>query len=326
MYESLGGKLTGITLIGNLEDETKTIELTQKKVNSLIGITISPEQIEDSLKKLNFSLASQGDALRAWEVNPPYWRLDIDIEEDLIEEVARMYGYEKIPAKALVGEMPKKIDQSFFELIYKLKTTLVNLGLTEVQTYSFYSTKIVSSFQFQVSSLIKIANPMSAETAILRDMLWPNLLEVTAKNIRNGAKDAAIFEIGKVYLPRLESGKAGSPQKGDLTEESYHLSIALCNGTDNPIQELNQIHQEALKHLTRGLTAQEGEEMPASQRPPCREAGGERLHLRGGQVGKEYFHPTRQTDYMAEIHPRFVNKFGIEQRVAVLEIELTEQQ
>ncbi|MDD5147299.1 MAG: phenylalanine--tRNA ligase subunit beta [Candidatus Daviesbacteria bacterium] len=300
MYEGLGGKLTAITFTGNLQDQVKTIQLTRQKINSLIGVDIPPEEAESSLKKLGFRLEAkhlEGEKMRlhlrggmVWNVTVPYWRLDISIEEDLVEEVARMYGYEKIPPKTLEGNLPEKIDQSFPNFIYDLKKSLKEAGLTEVQTYSFYSTGVLNNLDRDKNNLVKIANPISSETEYLRDNLWPNLLEVAAKNIRNGIKDIAIFELGKIY----------TPQKGDLPHENYHLAIALCNDTDNPIQELNQIFQQAQKHLR-------GEKM--------------QLHLGGGK-SREYFHPTRYTDGMAEIHPRFVNKFGIDQRVAVLEIEL----
>lgn len=290
MYEGLGGKLTAITLTGNLQDKIKTIKLNRQKVNSLIGIDIPSEEIELSLKKLGFTFTHPGgEEMRlhprggSWEVTVPYFRLDVNIEEDLIEEIARMYGYERIKPKELSGKLPDKINQSFFELISKLKSTLVSLGLTEVQTYSFYSTSVILNFQFSILNLLKILNPMSAETEYLRDKLWPNLLEITAKNIRNGIKDVAIFEIGKVY----------SPVKDGSTQESYHLSIALSNGTDNPIAELNQI----AKSLN--------------------------LHLEGVKLNfRKYSHPTRHKNGMAEIHPRFVNKFGVEQRIAVLEMDL----
>ncbi len=247
--------------------------------------------MESSLKKLGFSLASQG---LAWGVTVPYFRLDIQIEEDLIEEVARMYGYEKIPSKELKGQLPEKIDQSFLEFIYDLKKTLSETGLTEVQTYSFYSTKVIENLKLKTENLIHIANPISLETEYMRDNLWPNLLEVVDKNLRGGYKDIAIFEIGKTY----------SPQKGDLPKENYHFSIALMNGTDNPIQELYQIaHSLPRLHLNQGATL----------------------------TKNEYFHPTRfaslekdenQVGWIAEIHPRIANKFGIDKRVAILEIKL----
>ncbi|MBU1031761.1 phenylalanine--tRNA ligase subunit beta [Patescibacteria group bacterium] len=275
MYQDLGGKVTAIKLVGNLKDEIKTIKLSQEKINSLIGIEIPSEAAESSLKKLSFTINS------SWEVTVPYFRLDINIEEDLIEEIARMYGYERIKPKELSNKVPPKLDQTVQKNLYSLKKKLADIGLTEVQTYSFYSTKILSALRLPLDALIKIANPISSETEYMRNNLWPNLLEAVAKNIRNGIKDVAIFEIGKVYLPKV----------GDLPKETYHLSIALSNGTDNPIQELNQIAKN--------------------------------LKLKpNAEIEKEYSHPVRRTDGMAEIHPRYINKFGIEARVAVLEIEL----
>lgn len=288
MYAGLGGKLTAITLVGNLDDKPKTIKLTQEKINSLIGIDIPANQVESSLTALGFKLASHMESGKViWDVTVPYFRLDMEIEEDVIEEVARMYGYEKIPSKELTGELPERLNQDFHNAIYDLKKALVEIGLTEVQTYSFYSSKTINDLRLTINDLIKIANPISSETKYLRDNLWPNLLEVVAKNLRQGYKDIAIFEIGKVYLP-LSKG---------LPKEIYRLSIALSNGTDNPIQELYQIAQNLpllRSHLNQGRTLTQ----------------------------RAYFHPTRQTDWIAEIHPRFVNKFGIEQRVAVLEIEI----
>ena len=273
MYEGLGGKLTALTLTGNLKDEVKKIKLSQEKINSLVGVKIPPE---DLLQKLGFSMQNQ-------EVTVPYWRQDINIEEDLIEEVARMYGYENIPAKALPDFKLTKFQDP---LIYNLKKTLADLGLTEVQTYSFCSSKTINDLRLTINDLVKIANPISSETEYMRDNLWPNLLEVVAKNIKNGFQDIAIFEIGKVY---------SSPQK-----ETYRLSIALMNGTDNPITELNQIFQQLLKNIDIPL-------------------GAGVIHPPGEQ---QQFHPTRSTDNMAEIHPRFVHKFGIDVRVAVLEVEI----
>lgn len=286
MYQGLGGKLTALSMVGDLTDPIKKVKLTQKKLNYFVGIEFKSNQVEEYLKKLGFNLALQGDdALRAWEVIVPYWRSDIGIEEDLIEEVARMYGYEKIPSKELKGEAPEKIDQTLPNLIYDLKKSLADAGLTEVQTYSFYSSKTINDLRLTIYDLVKVANPISSETEFMRDNLWPNLLEVVAKNTRQGYKDIAIFEIGKIY----------SPQKGGLPKENYSLAIALVNGTDNPIQELNQIFQSL------------------------------RLHLKSGRLNtKKYFHPVRFSSIQAEVHPRYVNKFGIEKRVAVLEIEITE--
>ncbi|MBI2019745.1 phenylalanine--tRNA ligase subunit beta [Candidatus Daviesbacteria bacterium] len=305
MYESLGGKVTAITLTGNLKDEVKTIKINQQKINSLIGVDISEEQIKSSLEKLGFVLSKHpgGEEMRlhprggAWKTTVPYWRLDINIEEDVIEEIARMYGYEKIPAKQLSPNIPTHPQTDIFGLIERLKKALSGLGLTEVQTYSYYSTQIMSNVKLQMSNLIKIANPISSETEYLRENNWPNLVEVAAKNVRQGFDDIAIFEIGKIYY-RNEKEEA---------DEKYSLSIALMNNTDNPIAELSVILNK-VKDLS--------------------------IHLRPTSVGDSsliaqndistLFHPNRfiklSDGFLAEVHKRVTDKFGISQRVAILEI------
>ena len=303
MYEELGGKLTAITLTGDLDDKPKTITLNQEKVNSLIGINVPPEQVEKSLQSLGFHLKRTGVNVNhlegglAWHVSFPYWRLDINIEEDLIEEVARMYGYEKIPPQALRGKLPEKLDQTLQQFIYDLKVALKDAGLTEVQTYSFYSSKVINNLQLPVNKLVKIANPISSETRYLRNNLWPNLIEVVGKNLKQGFKDIAIFEIGKVYSParNASTSVAGGPKKGELPNENYHLAIALMNGSDNPVTELFSF------------------------------ANSLKIAGASGILGNStLFHPTRITNNMAEVHPRVLNKFGIDKRVAILAIAIDE--
>lgn len=238
MYEGLGGKVTAINLVGDFEDKLRKITLTKKKLEGLVGVKFEDKQVEDYLQKLGFTLASQGPALRAWEVNVPYWRLDIELEEDVIEEVARMYGYEKIPAEKVSESKSLQKEDPIFQKITDLRNKLVEIGLTEVQTYSFYSTNILNSLNLDKKTLVKIANPISSETEYLKEFLWPNLVEVAGKNLRKGFKDIAVFEIGKAF-----NTINGEPK------EDYRLAIALMNGTDNPLEELYQIAQKVNLHL-----------------------------------------------------------------------------
>lgn len=297
MYGSIGGKLTALTIVDNFSQKITAINLNQSKINSLIGIDISSNQVEEFLQKLQFRLASHIESGNVvWKVTPPYFRLDTVIEEDLIEEVARMYGYEKIPAKPLSNNTPGYTQDLLFDLLEDLRSTLFQAGLTEVQTYSYYSLGIISNLKCQTSNLIKIANPISSETEYLRTDLWPNLLEVVARNIRNGIKNVAIFEIGKVYS-----------QKNRLPQEKYRLAVALSGNLNNPMASLYQIFQSLkLKSVRLGEN-------------PNRAPG-------------DIFHPARllpiektgqNIGLIAEIHPRIVNRFGIEQRVAAAEIDIT---
>ncbi len=283
MYKELGEKVTTVTIVGNFEDKVRKITLTKKKLEDLVGIKFEDKQVEDYLQSLGFTLASQGPTLYAWNVVIPYWRLDIELEEDVIEEVARMYGYEKIPAETVSESKALQVEDPIFKTISDLRQKLVDSGLTEVQTYSFYSTQVLEALASDKERLVKVANPISSETEYLRENLWPNLVEIVGRNLRKGFKDIAVFEIGKTF----EVGPDGNPV------ENYRLTIALMNGTDNPITELFSLAKSLNIVKTPGLFE-----------------------------NHSLFHPKRITNNMAEIHLRVLNKLGIEKRVAVLEIEL----
>ncbi len=291
MYQKIGGRLTAITIVGNLEDKVRKVFLTKKKLEELVGVRFENSEVEDYLQRLGFTLGTKGDALRGWEATVPYWRLDIEIEEDLIEEVARMYGYEKIPAKEVSESKPLQSENPIFQKISDLKNKLVETGLTEVQTYSFYSTRVLQALEILKEKLVKIANPISSQTEYLRQDIWPNLLDVTDRNLRKGFKDIAIFEIGKAF-----SNINGDPS------ENYRLAIVLCNNTDNPLEELAYIAKKM------------GFEFKISALPT------EAISL---------FHPKRflkiekdgkKIGSLSEIHLKILNNLGIEKRVAVLEI------
>ena len=299
MYQSLGGKLTAINLVGDFSQPKRSVNLSIEKVNSFLGLRLDEETIISCLKKLQFTINKKdADTL---EVIPPYFRMDIALEEDLIEEVARMYGYEKIEGIKLGEEKVPALDQTSPKYIYNLKVKLKDAGLTEAQTYSFYSTAVLEALGETAGDktrLVKIANPISSETEYLRGDLWPNLLEVVGKNIRGGFKDIRIFEIGKAYF----KDEKGNPK------ESERLSVALMNGTGNPLEELVSIFQ----NLNLGSDFR----LVPTQTPNTV------AHL---------FHPKRfvavekdgkQIAGITEVHLRILNKLGIEKRVAILEMDL----
>lgn len=300
-YLGMEGKLTALTIEGDTEDLSLKIPLTAEKTNSLIGIEITESQIEKYLRKLNFELESEVPG--KWVVTPAYYRLDVSLEEDLIEEVARMYGYENIPAKSLPNNLPEKTDSKIFDLIGGLKNELVKQGLTELQTYSYYSAKVLTSLGFDKTNqniLVKITNPMSAETEFMRMNIWPILVEKTAENLKSFDR-LGIFEIGKVY----------TPQKDNLPKENYRLAAIVVDGGESPILSLYQILKKTFDKLN--LDVEFGK-------------------YNGELKIEESFHPKRfwimkyknnRIGGLSEIHPRLAHKFGIEgKRLAVVEIDL----
>ena len=200
---------------------------------------------------------------------------------------------------------------------------MVAIGFTEVQTYSYYSTLVLNALGFDdqtKKTLVKVANPISAETEYLRHDIWPNLVEVISKNAEFA--DIAIFEIGKVYEQAPVSkasqvdqgsqliGSHSEPQEGDRPKESSRLSIALTNGTDNPTPELYQMLVDVLEQVNVSVDLSEDQR---------------------DENAKRLFHPTRFSNLLfngqtlgglAEVHPRILNKFGIDKRAAIVEIDL----
>ena len=174
-------------------------------------------------------------------------------------------------------------------------------GLTEVQTYSFYSTNVLKSLDFDEDKrkfLIKVDNPISKETEYLKMNLWPNLVESAVFNNKTFS-DVAIFEIGKNFSPGEEK-----------SVEKLALGIALINGSDNPALELLKIIYQAFQNL----------EIPLDFAD---------LKLIG--EAKNLFHPLRfksliynavQIGGVAELHPQAADRFGVKQRIAVCEIDL----
>ncbi len=165
-----------------VKQKTKTIKLNPEKVRSLLGINISEKEMIDILKRLAFMVKP------GLKIEVPFWRLDINIEEDLIEEIGRIYGFEKIPSKLPEATLiPAERSE---DLVYqsKVRDILSHLGFAEVYNYSFVSEQ----------SSVELLNPISQEQRYLRPNLYFNLL----KNIRENKKyfsGARLFEIGKVF-------------------------------------------------------------------------------------------------------------------------------
>lgn len=301
-YQRMGGKLTGIHIQERTEGYGKVVDLHLEKLKEIIGFDIDSETVDKMLQKLGFLVGNSSEDSDIKRVVSPYYRRDIIIEEDVIEEVARIYGYEKIEEKPLPKMDPPKLDQSLYIFIEKLKDSLKDLGLTEVQTYSFYSTDVLNNMGIDKNMLVKVANPISTETEYLRFTLWENLLEVASRNIRKGFSDIAIFELGKVYKAKIK----------ELPKEEYGLSMLLVNGTDNPIEELYGLAKKVMEKL--GITIEVSETKKDS-------------------VEKKLFHPNRvkflthkgkPIGGLVEVHPRIVNKFGIDKRVAIIELAMEE--
>ena len=192
----------------------KKIKLDLDYVEGLLGVKIPQKEIKNILKRLGFKC--QDERARYTEVLVPTFRLDISIPEDLIEEIGRIYGYQKIPSTFPISVLiPSKRNlEIFWEDM--AKDILKEAGFTEVYNYSFNSEKDISIYQLNQpkSQVIEIENPTSADFQYLRPSLIPNLLKNVEIN-QKFFKEIKIFELGKIF--KSPPPKFGGGEKRMLT-------------------------------------------------------------------------------------------------------------
>ena len=181
------------------------ITLRQEKIEQVLGMVFPAEQVEALLKRLQFVVQKLEPGL--WQVTPPSWRFDIGIEEDLIEELARLYGYNRLPESAVhapmqLGELPEtELDQA------RLHEALIQRGYHEVITYSFIPEEEAQLFALDQQT-VALANPLSEELAVMRPSLMPGLLRTVAHNQKRQQLRVRVFESGAVF----ERGEDGYVQ------------------------------------------------------------------------------------------------------------------
>jgi len=180
----------------------KRIKLELDYVEKLLGVKIPESKIVKILKSLEFKVLSSKFGILTVEV--PTFRLDINIPEDLIEEIGRIYGYQKIPAIFPITTLipPKRNLEIFWE--DTTKNILKEVGFSEIYNYSFISEEDAKDFGFKSKDLIELENPISLEQRYLRPSLIPNLLKNIQKNQKHFS-EMRIFELGRVFkLPKTE--------------------------------------------------------------------------------------------------------------------------
>jgi phenylalanyl-tRNA synthetase beta chain len=204
-----GGEIaTGIIDVYPGKVEPKQILLTSRQMRRILGVDINLEQRIKVLTSLGFDCQEVGG--EELSVTVPYWRTDVRISDDLVEEIARIVGYDELPTTLPSGALPEYQPDPMRALRERVSQLLVGCGMQEVITYSLTSTEAMGKAvpQSQLTPL-RVANPITAAQEYLRTTLRANLLAALAANEKHEEGSIRLFEAGKVYLPR----------EGDLPEE-----------------------------------------------------------------------------------------------------------
>jgi phenylalanyl-tRNA synthetase beta chain len=181
---------------------TPTVTLTLRRLKKVLGMELDSKSVESVLKALD--LHYQQENAGVFQVEIPYWRNDINIEDDLVEEIVRIIGYDAVPTTMLATPIPHHQPAPMTLLRERIEDVLVGTGTQEVITYPLISLEALRKInQYNEANLpLKIANPLSADREYLRPTLRVSLLATLADNWRRSDGPFRLFEIGRVFIHR----------------------------------------------------------------------------------------------------------------------------
>jgi phenylalanyl-tRNA synthetase beta chain len=272
----------------------------------LLGMEVSPGEAEQALSRLGFGVAFQRDG--SWRVRIPSWRGDVEGEADLVEEVGRMVGYERLPSRSL--STPPTLPPAHPRRLQEegMVDYLVAQGFTEVATTSLVSPGEVEALGLAPSSLLSLANPLRTDASVLRPCLLPGLLRVLKANQEWGKERVWVCERGTVFAPPLGPG--------EFAREARRLA-ALAYG---PRQEEDWRTPRALPDFftLKGVlvgwledtVGREGEAYTfvpgAGEEPPWRDS------LHPGRSARVVDRHGRTLAVLGELHPRLAARLELE--------------
>lgn len=308
IQELAGGEIVkGIADVYPEPQGNITITLRPEKANDLLGTDLTIEQMEGYLLSLAFKVNRDGNNLI---VEVPTYRPDIELEVDLIEEIARLYGYANIPATLPVGNTTQG-GLNDYQKFKEKATSILARNMHEVINYSFISPtmfdKLLLANDSELRQVVEIANPLSEEQSVMRTLLLPGLLENISRNLSRKIENLSFFEIGAVF----------TPVKQGLPEERLKVA-AVVSGTSEGNWLKHKITMDFfyLKGILENFLKELGLvniEFVASQKPGYHPGRNALVLCNGVEIG-----------VIGEIHPLVLEKFDIKESVSAFELELDE--
>lgn len=222
---------------GTLPDFRRTVPLAPNRCNEVLGTEVPQDRIDAILSGLG--LVKEGDA---WEV--PSFRQDLTREIDLIEEVTRVFGIDQIPSRTLGKFAPSSQPDQIHDRNMAVRRALVARGFFEARTLTLISEKTADADVLKPAELRRVRNPLNEDQVVLRPNLVPGLIGVLGNNVRAGAKDIRIFEVGRVF-------------RAEGQEERLHLGVILSGGVTESSWREAKVRQADLFDL-KGVLASLG--------------------------------------------------------------------
>lgn len=221
LLDIVGGEPGPVTDIKTnaLSTQRPEIKLRHDRIHKVLGISIEKGRVEEMLKRLGMSVSAEQDG---WRVTAPSFRFDIELEIDLIEEVARIYGYSEIPSSRAQGHTTMAAQPEAAIGLQTFQQALVERGYQEAITYSFVD-PVLQGKLFPETIGISVSNPISADMSVMRVSLWPGLIQAARYNLNRQQDDIRLFETGLRFM-----------EDGDHTNQQAMLA-GIAYG--NPVPE-----------------------------------------------------------------------------------------
>ncbi|MEQ1597952.1 MAG: phenylalanine--tRNA ligase subunit beta [Methylotenera sp.] len=297
VLEICGGKAGKVTeVVGNLPAR-ETVNLRYTRLLSVLGITIPQKTVGQLLKQLGFEFTENGDV---FAVKAPTYRFDIAREEDLIEEIARLHGYDKIPAiKPIANLSILEAPEAAWNKA-SMASVLRDFGYQEVVTYSFVDANWEHDLMGNAAP-IALKNPIASNLSVMRSGLWGGLLDALTYNLNRKQERAMLFEIGASYFADKKSYR-----------EEMQIS-GLCYGAFQPEQwgaAARDVDFYDVKATVDALTNNQAE---------YRQEAHSALHP--GQSARVYLH-NKPIGWLGKLHPKWQQQYSLPKNTVLFELQV----
>jgi len=276
------------------------IRLRQARISRVLGNVLPEDTVSDILRRLD--MQPQADPA-GWSVTPPAFRFDIAIEEDLIEEVGRVYGYNRLALEQPLSPLQMGAIPEARQSLRRIRQSLVDLGFQEAVTYSFVDPKFQQALDPEVAA-IPLANPISADMSVMRTNLWPGLVQAMLYNLNRQQNRLFLFECGLKFVQ----------QSHDLKQEM--VIAGLLSGTAVPNQWATPKRavdfydaKGALESLFELTGCFESFNFVSGQHPALHPGQTAQILREGLQIG-----------WLGAIHPRVAKSLNIDQTMYLFEL------
>lgn len=293
-----GEVMEGTIDVYNSVKEESSITVDSKWINKFLGTDISKEEMKEALDSLDLKTKLNGDDLN---ITIPTFRIDIAIKEDIAEEVARIYGYDKIPTtifKVATEREPKYKNDILTDVVIE---TMIGSGVNQSISYSFVSPKVFDKVNIPADSklrnVVKIKNPLGEDYSVMRTTTLPSIMESLGRNYSRNNDYVRLFEIGRTYIPNEDQTK--------LPTEKNVLTIGIYGDCD--YLDLKGI----VENVIDGLGITKAKYVRESENPSYHPGKTASLMVRNKKVG-----------VFGEIHPDVTESYGIDVDCYVAELDL----